>query len=222
MAKKLVIVGAGKTAELFGTYFKDADRQVVGFAVESRFINKTDMLGLPIVAFESVEDKFPAREHEMFIAIASSRLNRDRARLFEMAKSKGYNFASYVSPHAYLDKHAKIGENVFIFENNVVQYGCSIGDDTILWSGNHIGHETEIGKHVFISSHIVISGYCKIGDYCFLGVNSTIADSVELGRDCTVGAGALIAGNLAANCIVQPAKMDIREGLSRKFWKVRE
>ena len=221
MEKKLVIVGAGNTAEIVCTYFKSANRQIAGFAVESKWLNKTELFGLPIVAVEDIEERFPCAEHDVFVALASSQLNRQRARLFELIKNKGYDCASYVSPHAFLDKHASLGENVFVFENNVIQYNCSIGDNTILWSGNHIGHETTIGRHVFISSHVVVAGFCKIGDYCFLGINSSVGDHVEVGEDCTLGAGSSITKNLASNSVVRPQTMNIREDASRKLWKVR-
>ena len=36
----------------------------------------------------------------------------------------------------------------------------SIGNNTIIWSGNHIGHHSKIGNNCFISSHVVVSGFC--------------------------------------------------------------
>ena len=33
-----------------------------------------------------------------------------------------------------------------------------IGNDVVLWSGNHIGHDSTIGDHCFIASHVVVSG----------------------------------------------------------------
>jgi acetyltransferase-like isoleucine patch superfamily enzyme len=74
----------------------------------------------------------------------------------------------------------------------VLQYGVRVGDNAILWSGNHVGHQTVIGDHCFISSHVVISGFCKIGSACFLGVNSCFGDKVTVAPDCVVGAGAVV------------------------------
>ena len=48
-----------------------------------------------------------------------------------------------------------IGENTFIFEANVVQPGVTVGDNVVLWSGNHIGHDSVIEDHCFIASHAV-------------------------------------------------------------------
>jgi UDP-3-O-[3-hydroxymyristoyl] glucosamine N-acyltransferase len=76
---------------------------------------------------------------------------------------------------------AKIGEHCFIMEENVIQDYVSIGNNNILWSGNHIGHHTHIGDHNFISSHVVISGSCTIGNNNFFGVNSCLGDEVSVG-----------------------------------------
>ena len=74
----------------------------------------------------------------------------------------------------------------------MIQPNVRIGDNTVLWSGNHIGHDTTIGNHCFIASHAVISGGVTIGDYCFVGVNATFRDGVTVAPRCVIGADALI------------------------------
>lgn len=96
-------------------------------------------------------------------------------------------------------RNAVVGENTFIFENNVIQPFVTIGNNCILWSGNHVGHRSVVKDHTFISSHVVISGYCEIGEYCFLGVNSTFNDHVKVGDQCVIGSGALITKDTEAN-----------------------
>jgi len=66
----------------------------------------------------------------------------------------------------------------------------TIGDDCVLWSGNHIGHHGTIGNHVFFTSHVVLSGRCIVGDYCFFGVNATIRDKSTIGEGTLVAMGA--------------------------------
>ena len=84
------------------------------------------------------------------------------------------------------------GKDVFIFEDNTLQPFTSIGADTILWSGNHIGHHSKIGNHCFISSHVVISGSCTIGNNVFIGVNSTLRDGIHIADESLIGAGSII------------------------------
>ncbi len=218
----LLIVGAGDFAEIACEYFRrDTDWRTVAFAVNREYIKSDSLLGLPVVAFEDCELGYPTDSHAAFVALTESKLNRNRARLFAECGRKGYKLASYASPHAVVDPETTVGDNVFIFEHNVIQRGCQIGDNTILWSGNHIGHRTRIDEHVFISSQVCVSGFCHIGAYSYFGVNSAIGDHVTIGADCTVGAGVTITENLADNSMVKSAPDSVRANLSRRFWRVK-
>lgn len=195
--KKLVIVGAGELARIAYEYFTyDSNYEVVGFAVERDYLNEPTLYEKPIVAFEEITEHFSPEEHEAFVAIPASQLNRLRTRLYRAVKAKGYTCATYISSHAFVWRNAEIGENCFIFEDNTIQPFVKIGNNVILWSGNHIGHQTVIEDNCFLSSHVVVSGYCRIGDSCFLGVNSTFNDHVEIPRDCIVASGALVSKSL--------------------------
>ena len=195
--KKLIIVGAGELAMIAYEYFTyDSSYEVCGFAVEKEYLVEQELYGLPIVAFETIEAVYPVTEYEVFVAIPASQLNRLRTRLFHAAKEKGYACASYISSHAFVWRNVKMGENCFVFENNTLQPFVEIGDNVILWSGNHIGHRSVIEDHCFISSHVVVSGYCRIGESSFLGVNSTFNDHVTVARDCIVASGSLVSKSL--------------------------
>lgn len=191
--KKLVIFGAGETADIAYEYFThDSEYEVAGFTVEDAFVKEPTLYNLPVIAFSKIKEHFPPSAVEMFVAISYTKLNRIRAKCYKLVKEAGYNCATYISSKAFVWHNATIGENCMIFENNVIQHKVQIGNGVILWSGNHIGHQTKIHDFVYISSHVVISGFCEIGASSFLGVNSTFNDKIKIGKDCIVGSGALI------------------------------
>jgi len=191
--KKVIIFGASTFAEVGNFYLThDSEYEVVAFTVNKAEMNQKQFLNLPVVPFETIEKEYPPKDYAMFIAVGYKNMNKNRAKLCQDAKKKGYELISYVSSKATIWDDLIIGENCFIFENNVIQPFVKIGNDVILWSGNHIGHHSEIGDHCFISSHVVISGKVKVGPYCFLGVNSTIRDDITIGSECVIGAGSLI------------------------------
>ena len=190
----IVIVGTGKMAQVVDEYFKDSPYDVVGFAATREFIDGPECLGRPLVDVADLgAGQFRPSAVKLFVAIGYVKMNYTRARFYERAKREGYQLVSYVHPSVPIWKSNGIGDNVFIFEDNTIQPFVTIGSDTILWSGNHVGHHSKVGRHVFVSSHVVISGNCDVGDHSFLGVNSTVADGVKIGRGCLIGAGALIA-----------------------------
>ncbi|WP_413711025.1 acetyltransferase [Rhizobium sp. Rhizsp82] len=193
MKKPLLIIGAGEFADIAHEYFsQDSDYEVVGFAVERAFLDGSEHRGLPLVAFEDAESRFDPKTVAAHVAVTNTQLNRVRERLIVTAKAKGYELANYVSSRAFVWRTATLGENVFVFENNVIQHGAKVGSGVVLWSGNHIGHQTVLGDYTFVSSHCVISGYCRIGRRSFLGVNAAFADQVEIGEDCFVALAAVI------------------------------
>ena len=194
--KKLIIFGDSAFAEVACEYFSyDSEYEVVAFTVSQDFLDRPELFNLPVIAFENVEERYTIDKFELFIAMTYSKLNRHRARIYYQAKDKGYKLANYISSRAILWPNEKIGDNCFIFENNVIQPFVEIGSNVILWSGNHIGHHSKIHNHCFLASHVVVSGFVEIGEYCFIGVNATIANNLKIGKNCLIGAGAMIAKN---------------------------
>lgn len=194
---KLVIIGDTAFAEIAYEYFThDSSYEVVAFSVEAEYLKRESLFGLPVVAFERVQDLYEPGAHSFFAANVYTQKNQLRVRLYRAAKEKGYAPASYISSQAFVWRNCKIGEHCFIFENNVVQPFVTIGDNVVLWSGNHIGHHSTIMSHCFVSSHVVVSGFCQVGESCFMGVNSTVANNLNIGNRCIVGAGALILSDV--------------------------
>ena len=195
--KKLVIVGAGEFAEIAYEYFTyDSCYEVAGFCVEEAYINVDTLCGLSVAPLENLEISFSPSEYDVFVAIPASDLNQTRTRLYKNIKDRGYKLATYISSSAFVWRNVIVGENCFIFENNTVQPFVEIGNNVVLWSGNHIGHRTVIKDNAFVSSHVVISGYCVIGESCFLGVNSTFNDGTSTASFSILASGSLVNKNL--------------------------
>lgn len=200
--KKLIIFGTGDIAQLAHYYFcLDNKFKVVAFTVDREYISNRSFCNLPVVPFDEVDKHFSPKQHDMFVALSYSKLNRIRAEKYNDAKSKGYKLISYVSPKATVYDNVRIGDNCFIFEDNTIQPFVTIGNNVVLWSGNHIGHHSTIREHCFIASHAVVSGGVTIDPYCFIGVNATIRDHVHIAQDCVIGAGALITQDTVANSV---------------------
>lgn len=224
--KKVVIFGLGETAHLAYEYFTHdpdySDYEVVGFCVDAAYLKDSEFLGLPVVSTDDVTARFPPKEHKAFAAAGSGQLNRTREGLYQTAKSLGYPIASYVSSRAFVWHNVEIGENCFILEDNTLQPFVKIGDNVVLWSGNHIGHRTEIADHCFLTSHVVVSGFCHIGAYSFIGVNATFADGLKIGMDNFIGMGTVINKSTDDNSFCVGNPMEIKKVTAKRFCKVKE
>ncbi|GGP18586.1 acetyltransferase [Silvimonas iriomotensis] len=220
MSKKLIIGGDTAFAQIAYEYFThDSDYEVVAFTVDPEYLKQDSLFGLPVVPFDQLEQKFNPAEHHFFAALTYTGLNRARTRMYLEAKGRGYAPASYISSRAFVWRNVKLGEHCFIFEDNTVQPFVELGDNVILWSGNHIGHHSKVGNHCFISSHVVVSGFCNIGENCFLGVNCTLVNNIDLGADTLVGAGALVAKTIPEDQIVKPTVSEFLPS-ARRYFKV--
>jgi sugar O-acyltransferase (sialic acid O-acetyltransferase NeuD family) len=217
MTKKAIVFGTGTLGELVQFYLdNDSDYQVVAFCETDP--KSTEFCGVPIVSFHDVEKNYSPTEYDMFVAIGYRKMNELRKKFCEQGRAKGYKLLSYISSKAtYWNTANKIGDNVFIFEDNTIQPFVEIGDGTILWSGNHIGHHSKIGNYCFITSHVVISGFCSLGEQTFVGVNATIIDNINIGEKVLIGAGSYISKRIHNEQVIVTDQSKILDVNSDRF-----
>jgi len=207
MKKKIIIFGQGLYAEIVNQYLTDdSEYEVVAFTLDDECINEDTYLGLPMIPFSNIEKTYPPENHFMHIGLSYTNLNHLREDRYHDAKSKGYILPTYISSKSTVLTKYPIGDNCFVFENNTIQPFVKIGNNVILWSGNHIGHHGEIKSHNFISSHVVVSGQCTIESNCFIGVNSTIAHGVTIEKENLIGAGTYISKNTEPKAVYVPPR----------------
>lgn len=188
---RIVLFGVEDTAELAHFYLMhDSEHEVAAFCLTKAYLKQDTYRGLPVVAFEDVHTLYPPSDFSFFAPMTGRKMNRNRERIYREAKAKGYQLITYVSSKATVFPGAVIGDNGFILEDNTIQPFVKIGNNVVLWSGNHIGHHSEIMDHVFFTSHVVLSGHCVVEPYCFLGVNATIRDYTHLAEATLVAMGA--------------------------------
>ena len=206
----IVIFGLNDLAELAHYYFLQElrfdynDPSPVAFTINKEFIQETTFKGLPVVSFEEIELYYPPSEYKLFAPLTDNKL---RKKIYNEGKGKGYEFISYISKKC-TNFASKIGENCFILEDNTLQPFTEIGDNVILWSGNHIGHHSVIENNVFFTSHVVMSGHCHIKKGVFLGVNSTLRDGITVGENSIIGMGSVVTKDVPDNeiWVGSPAK----------------
>lgn len=193
---KVIIFGLQDYAELAHYYLeKDSPHDVAAFCVNKAYIPEGGQFrGLPVLAFEDVDQTHPAQDFCFFAPMSPRNMNRDRERVFNEIRAKGYRMISYVSSRATLFDN-EIGENCFILENNTLQPFTRVGNNVVLWSGNHLGHHSHIHDHATFTSHVVMSGHCDIGAYSFLGVNSTLRDGIRIGEGGFIAMAAAVMKN---------------------------
>jgi len=191
---KVIIFGLKDTASLAHFYLNhDSEHKVVAFSVTQEYLPpEKEFESLPVVPFESVEKVYSPSEFCFFAPMTHRKMGRLRQSIYDQIKKKGYRLISYVSSKATTFPGLKIGDNCFILEDNTIQPLTSIGNNVVLWSGNHIGHHSVIKDHVFFTSHVVLSGHCTVEPYSFFGVNSTVRDGVRIAEGSLIAMSACV------------------------------
>lgn len=138
--------------------------------------------------------KFPG--FGWMVAVSYQNRNVARSKVFSQLVELDKRIYSYWHPTSSVWDQKVLQPNQLVLENVVVQYGASVGSNTFLWSGAHVGHHSSLGNNCFVASGATISGSTSIGSNAFLGVNSFVTDGVSAGRFLYVGAGA----GLTADC----------------------
>jgi acetyltransferase-like isoleucine patch superfamily enzyme len=154
-----------------------------------------------VVAVDEAVDRFPPDEFLAFVPLGSARMNLLRAEKYQLLKSLGFRFISYVHGSNRLAGHCEIGENCFILENQSVNFDAVIGDNVVIWSGCQIGDRSRVGDHAFLAAHVVLNGDVAVGEYSYLGSNCNISNSVQIGRQSFIGANALITQNTTERAV---------------------
>ena len=210
----IIIFGTGEYAELAHYYFThdaECDYNVVGFTADDDYVSEPEFRGLPVVPVSDVVKVFPPERYKAHVALSYRKLNQIRQDKYNLMKSYGYELVSYVCSHSVTWPDLNMGDNCFILENQTIQPTVVIGNNVMIWSGNHLGHACTIKDHTYISSHVCIAGHVVVGERCFLGVNAAVADYLTIGDDCFVGMGADVVSHAPDGAMVLCAKSNVFE-----------
>lgn len=78
-----------------------------------------------------------------------------------------------------------------------------IGDDCLLMTGAHIGHDARLGNRVILANQVAIAGHCQIGDDVIIGGLSGIHQWVRIGNGAIIGAVTMVTNDVVPHGLVQ-------------------
>ncbi len=213
----IVIFGSGRIAEVAKVYIDaHGPDRIVGFTVDEAYLKEPSFCGLPVVAWEQLQTRFPPGEVKLLGPLSYRRLNEFRRDRHLEGKARGYAFTSFIHPacHNYA---AAIGDNCFILESNVIQPYAKLGEGVMMWSGNHIGHHSVVGAYCFLASQVGLGGGVRLGERCFLSGKAGIETGVSVGASCFIGTGAIVTKDLPAESVVRGRSAEIAKFSSSRL-----
>jgi sugar O-acyltransferase (sialic acid O-acetyltransferase NeuD family) len=198
--KPLLIFGLGELPDQAHYYFSQhAGRRVEAFTVDPAYARVGQFAGLPVLAFDEAQRRFPPATHDLFVAVGYSQRNQGRQRVVERAQALGYTLPSFVHESAVIARKLTMGVNCMVRELAAVSPFASLGDGVIIGMQVGVSHHVRIGNHAWLSAGSIVCGSSTIGDRCFVGASATVRDKVSVGAGCIIGAGALIMSDCPAD-----------------------
>lgn len=209
--KKIVIFGATDFGRMMKFYIEeDTSREVVAFTVDGKYIAGEEFCGLPLVAFEKIEEKYSPEEYEILIALGNSKMNDVRKNVFKRCKKMGYDVASFI--HSTCTIHTKnIGEGNVILEHCLIYPYTEIGDCNLFWDNVVISHDCTVGSFNYLAGGSALLGYVNVGNNTFLGSKCVLNNYIEIADYTLVGAASFAKKSTKPYDVVVPARSVILE-----------
>lgn len=88
-----------------------------------------------------------------------------------------------------------------------------VGDDCLLMTGVHIGHDATVGDRVVMANQVAIAGHCHIGDDVVIGGLSGIHQFVRIGKGAIIGAVTMVTNDVIPYGLVQAPRGEL-DGLN--------
>ncbi|GGE17030.1 acyl-[acyl-carrier-protein]--UDP-N-acetylglucosamine O-acyltransferase [Gemmobacter megaterium] len=88
-----------------------------------------------------------------------------------------------------------------------------VGDDCLLMTGSHVGHDATVGNRVILANQVAVAGHCWLGDDVIIGGLSGIHQWVRVGRGAIIGAVTMVTNDVIPFGLVQAPRGEL-DGLN--------
>ena len=88
-----------------------------------------------------------------------------------------------------------------------------VGDDCLVMTGAHVGHDAQIGNRVILVNQVAIAGHCHLGDDVIVGGLSGVHQFVRIGRGAIIGAVTMVTNDVIPYGLVQSPRGEL-DGLN--------
>jgi sugar O-acyltransferase (sialic acid O-acetyltransferase NeuD family) len=187
MTNEIILVGGGghckaciDIIELEGTY------SIAGIVDIKENLDQK-VLGYKIIATDDELSSLVKKYRYFLVTLGQIKSAQRRIQLFENIKSFNALLPVIVSPHAYVSRHASIGEGTIIMHAAVVNAQAVVGRNCIINSKALIEHDAIIHDHCHVSTGSIVNGGAVIEEGSFIGSNSVIREGVKVERQSVIG-----------------------------------
>ncbi|WP_439568052.1 NeuD/PglB/VioB family sugar acetyltransferase [Sphingopyxis sp.] len=124
--------------------------------------------------------------------------NKLRRRTVEALESQGASLQSVQHPAAIVSPSARVGLGSAVLAGAILGPLSVVGRGAIINHAASVDHNCTVGDFCNISPGACLGGCVRVEPDVFVGLNASILPGVRVGQNAVIGAGAVVAADVAA------------------------
>lgn len=202
MSRKIVLIGGGGHCKsVLDTLLKNNGYDEI-VITDHCIPAGTEIFGCRVAGTDGVlPELFAHGFTDAFITVGSIKSTALRHRLYDMARSIGFETVSIIDSSAAVSEHCRIGQGVFIGKKAVVNADAEIADCAIINTGAVVEHESRVGEFSHISVGAKLCGNVTVGNDSLVGAGTTVIQGVHIGSNVIIGAGSTVLKDIEDNSL---------------------
>ena len=200
---KILLIGAGGHARSCIDVLEEENQFEIAGLIEKCESISNNSLGYSVIGTDDNLKVLRQQYKNALITVGQIKSPKIRIKLYKLLKELDFTLPVIVSPHAYVSKHAQIGEGSIIMHGVIINANAKIGNNCIINNKSLIEHDAVIGDHCHIATGAIINGEVSVGDKSFLGSGGVIKQAISIGGNCVIGAGVVLKHDVEFNKVVK-------------------
>lgn len=207
---KSVIIGAGSYGEVYASYLRDAQIDIVGFLDDDPLLTGKKVMGYPVLGPVS-ETPNLREKYDVEAIYCPIGNNPIRVKFLKWAEELGYEVPSFIHRTVNIAPDVTISHRgVYILQGTQIMPWVVIDNFVMISSGSNIIHHSHLKEGTFVSNGVNFGARVVAEPLTYVGMGATVTTGVKrLGEDCLIGAGAVVIKDVPDHTVVAgvPAKV---------------
>jgi sugar O-acyltransferase (sialic acid O-acetyltransferase NeuD family) len=205
--KDIVIIGAGDFGREVVWLIEDINAMKDEWNILGFVDDNADLLGKEFDGYKVIGNLDWLMNQSIYVvnSIANPKV---REMMMTKLASSSNKYPSLIHPNVVISKRATIGEGSIITSGNIVSTGVKVGKHVIINLACTLGHDSIYDDYASLMPGVNVSGHAHFGRCVHVGTGSAVIPKVSIGEYSTLGAGSVVTKDIPPYCtaVGVPAK----------------